>query len=329
MGKSWTAPTTSVAMATYNGARFIEEQLDSIARQSHPVDEVVIADDCSSDETLAIVERSAARLGLAVRILTGSQRLGVVANFERALLACRGDLVFLCDQDDIWYQHKVDRIVSEFVMQPDTLAVFTDAVVVDKNRKPLSDSLLSLSRLNSEERVRIRGGDAFSVLMTRNVATGATMAVRSTLIPIALPTPSGWFHDEWLAITASTMGRVSLLDEPTIEYRQHAANTIGAPRPTTFVDKIRSLGKPSRAERLREAERARLLAARFEATASVVSSIKDAAREKSRHLVVRAGLPHARLMRFPAVSRELVNSGYFRYSHGFRAAIRDLLQTMD
>ena len=316
-------------MATFNGSRFIEEQLVSIARQTHPVEEVVIADDCSRDETLAIVERSAARLGLAVRVLPGSQRLGVVANFERALLACRGDLVFLCDQDDIWYQHKVDRIVSEFVTQPDTLAIFTDAIVVDDFRKPLNDSLLSLSRVTSDERLRIRSGDAFAVLMTRNVATGATMAVRSSLIPIALPTPSGWFHDEWLAMTASTMGRVSLLDEPTIEYRQHAANTIGAPRPTTFLERIRSLGKPSRAERFRAAERARLLAARFDATTNIESNIKDTARAKSRHLVVRASLPHARLLRFPPVSQELMNLGYFRYSHGLRAAIRDLLQTMD
>jgi hypothetical protein len=165
--------------------------------------------------------------------------------------------------------------------------------------------------------------------MTRNVATGATMAVRSSLIARALPTPLGWFHDEWLAMSASTMGRVCLLDEPTIEYRQHAANTIGAPRPTTFVEKVQSLRKPSRAERFRMAERARLLADRFSATSNVESKIKDAALAKSRHLEVRASLPHARLLRLQAVAQELMNLGYLRYSHGLRAAIRDLLQTMD
>lgn len=320
---------TSVAIATYNGARFIEEQLASIAHQSRPVDEVVIADDCSSDETVLLAERAAKQLGLGLTLLRGSARLGVVGNFQRAMLACRGDLVFLSDQDDIWYSHKVEAIVSAFSGHPDLLAVFTDAVVVDERRKCLHESLLALSRLSSAERAKIRAGNAAAVLMTRNVAVGATMAIRSDALHLALPVPEGWYHDEWIALALSLVGRVGLIDEPLIEYRQHHANTIGAPRPTSLAEKLNGLRVPHRNELRCAAQKASRLADRFSEGAQLHDAGRTSLVEKAKHLNIRSELPASKLMRLPSIASELANARYFQYSHGIRAALRDLLQRLD
>jgi glycosyltransferase involved in cell wall biosynthesis len=322
-------PKTSVAIATYNGAKFLEEQLASIARQSVPVDEVVISDDCSTDESVRVSREAVARLGLSARILDNGARLGVASNFERAISACSGEIIFLADQDDVWYPNKVERILGAFAENPRLLAVFSDAVVVDELRRPLHDSLLWLSRLTQTERASIRAGRTFVVLMTRNVATGATMALRSSAVSSALPVPSGWYHDEWLALYLSSVGEVGLIDEPLIEYRQHLSNTIGAPRQLGFLEKLVSLTKLSRDERRQAADRARRLAERFASSPELPPHLRAHALEKREHLRVRAELPKCKLRRLPAVARELANGHYFKYSHGIRAVARDLLQELD
>lgn len=329
MSKLAVRPRTSVAIATYNGAKFLEEQLTSIARQSCPVDEVVVSDDCSSDESVRVAREAAARLGLTARILGNTARLGVASNFERAMTACSGEIVFLADQDDVWYTNKVECVLAAFSENPRLLAAFSDAVVVDERRRPLHDSLLGLSRLTSTERARIRAGGIFDVLMTRNVVAGATMALRASGISLALPVPQGWFHDEWLALFLSSVGEVALIDEPLIEYRQHQSNCVGIPPRTSLLEKYLSLKKLSRAERLQAAERARRLVERFDRAPGLRAPLQLRAIEKREHLRMRAELPKSKLRRFPTIARELANGHYFRYSHGFRAAARDLLQELD
>jgi Glycosyl transferase family 2 len=321
--------STSVAMATYNGRQFLEEQLASIARQTVPVGEIVIADDCSTDGTAALAAEIGGLLGLPTRVLNGRRRLGVAGNFERAIRECSGEIVFLCDQDDIWHPNKVQRILDIFARQPDLLAVFTDAVVVDTQRRPMHESLFDISRVSATERERIHQGQAFNVLMTRNIAVGATMAFRSTQAASVLPVPEGWIHDEWIALGLSIAGKVDLIDEPLIDYRQHQGNAIGAPRPAGLTQKLESLWKPSRSERRTNLKRAEALAARLGAAPDFGERAGAAALEKCRHLRARAALPESRLRRLPAISRELASARYFKYSHGIRAALRDLLQTMD
>lgn len=319
----------SVAIATYQGCRFLEEQIASIARQSRSVDEIIIADDCSDDGTADLAERLLDRFDLQGKVLRSTRNLGVTANFERAICACSGEVVFLCDQDDVWHLEKAKRILQELESRPTLQAVFTDAAVVDENRNELHPSLLALSRLTARERIRIHEGAAFDVLMRRNVATGATMAVRAASLQGLFPVPPNWYHDEWIAINLSTGGRLDLVDEPLIEYRQHGLNTIGAPRLTGLRDKLQSLTKPSRAERRRIARRAEELAEYIGNLASFDSRARAAASEKCRHLRVRAELPNSVLCRLPLISKELVHARYFQYSHGVRAALRDLLQAMD
>ena len=108
----------SVALASYNGERYIAEQLDSIARQTRLPDELIISDDASTDSTPAIVHEFAQRVPFPVRFLQ-HERLGSTGNFELAIAACQGDIIFLCDQDDVWYPNKIEVIEAVFVNRPE------------------------------------------------------------------------------------------------------------------------------------------------------------------------------------------------------------------
>ena len=117
----------SVALATYNGERYLGEQLESILRQTRLPDELVIFDDASTDSTPAIVQEFAKAAPFPVRFQINAERLGSTRNFEAAIRACSGDIIFLCDQDDVWYPDKIARMEERFIKDPEAGAVFTDA----------------------------------------------------------------------------------------------------------------------------------------------------------------------------------------------------------
>lgn len=124
--------TVSVAMCTYNGAQYIEEQLLSILHQSVPVDEIVICDDGSTDETIEIIKRIKRDAAIPISIHINEPHLGVNLNFEKAIKLCHGDIIFLSDQDDIWEENKVDTIIDYFSTHEDKNVVFGDAVLIDR-----------------------------------------------------------------------------------------------------------------------------------------------------------------------------------------------------
>lgn len=126
---------TSVAMCTYNGAKYIREQLDSILNQSHLVDEIVICDDGSIDETIEIIKRIKRNTAIPISIYINEPHLGVNLNFEKAIKLCQGDIIFLSDQDDIWEENKVDTIIGYFSTHEDKNVVFGDAVLINRGGK--------------------------------------------------------------------------------------------------------------------------------------------------------------------------------------------------
>ena len=121
----------SVALCTYNGAKYIEEQIRSILDQTLPVDEIVVCDDGSTDETPQIVEEIAKDVSVDIHVYRNDNNLGVCANFQKAVDLCQGDIVFLSDQDDIWYPHKVKTIVDWFDNNPNKSVVFSNADLID------------------------------------------------------------------------------------------------------------------------------------------------------------------------------------------------------
>jgi len=256
-------PRIGVALCTYNGARYLQAQLDSVLAQSMPVDEVVIGDDGSSDATLSIVASFATRarsMGIGVTVVQHQRNLGYVLNFSDAMQRCRADIIFLCDQDDVWHPDRVEAAVRRFHADPALLLLHSDARLVDGHGDALGGTLLEVLRVHPAEIDLERSGQALDAILLRNFVTGATCALRRSLLAQGLPIAARWSHDEWLAVIASLQGGLDLLPRPTIDYRQHGSNQIGASR-RSFLQRLRGLDLLDAVARQRTAERLHALQA--------------------------------------------------------------------
>lgn len=198
----------SVCMASFNGARYIGEQVASILSQLGEGDELIVSDDGSTDGTCDVVRAFG---DARVRLVVNEGRHGVVGNFENALCKARGEIVFLSDQDDVWLAGHVSECV-EALGRVDL--VVTDCVVTDGELRVVSPSFFEL---------RGSSGAGFWRNLVRNSYLGATMAFRRSLLEVALPFPSRLpgFHDMWLGSLAALTGRVGFLDHKGILYRRH------------------------------------------------------------------------------------------------------------
>lgn len=323
--------TISVALCTHNGAEFIEAQLRSILAQSVLPIQIVISDDASQDETLSVVHGvfgtdDVEALGITVTVMNHVKNVGVTSNFERALLACTGDLVALCDQDDIWHPDRLESAQRRFEDASELLLLHSDARLVDRNGAPLGYSLFDALDLTDEERAAITGGRGLEALLKRNLITGATTMIRRTLVDRATPFPKPWVHDEWLGIVAAATGRIDLLPEQLIDYRQHGANQIGVRR-LGIRGKIGRIFEPRGGRNLYLASRAAVMASRLALLGDLVPErIMELADGKLHHLKVRAELPDRRLGRLAPVLREIRTGRYSRFSRGRGDILRDLLQ---
>ena len=311
----------SVALASYNGERYIAEQLDSIARQTRLPDELVISDDASTDSTPAIIQDFAQRVPFPVRFLQ-HERLGSTRNFELAIAACQGDIIFLCDQDDVWYPNKTEIIEAAFMNQPHAGAVFTDADVVDENLRPLGSQLWRFFRFKSEEQAQLAAGDALGVLLRHPVATGATMAFRSSFRDFLLPMPPTW-HDAWIALLIGAASHLVALPTPLIAYRQHSHNQVGVPRRGRNRDKtVADIYGPR--VLLYETAQARLLEFADHFPSGPKLSYRFS--EVINLLRARATLPEARWRRLPIALQGLIAYRYHRYAYGWGSFLKDILR---
>jgi glycosyltransferase involved in cell wall biosynthesis len=215
-------PTVSVALCTYNGAPFIAAQLESILQQTRPPDEVIVSDDGSTDETLSIVGKIAARYPSRVRVVQNPRRLGVIKNFESAIAQVTGEIIFLSDQDDVWLENRIARMLIPFAARSETTLVYCNARLVDQDLQPLGPTVFEARdemRLATRHAARdvIRGVD-LGVL-------GSMMAMRATLRPFVLPIEEVWgAHDHWIIFIAHALDGVTAVDETLMYYRRHERN---------------------------------------------------------------------------------------------------------
>ena len=321
-------PTVTVALCSYNGEAFLGEQLASLAAQTRLPDEVIIGDDHSTDSTLDLIDRFARTAPFPVQVLKKDVNAGTSANFTDTMRHSRGDVVFLSDQDDRWVRHKVERMVAEFERRPELLVLHTNARLVDAEGRPLGTDLFGALEISRREIVRVKSGHAFDALIRRNVATGATMAVRRRLLDIALPTPGDWVHDEWLATIAAGLGHgtVDVLEESLIDYRQHGRNQIGARR-LTLREKIERLFRKRGTYFDWQLRRATILVEKVRSLGSLISGDKvEMLNEKLVHVSFRASLPRNRLLRIAPMFVEIAAGRYGRYSTGLRSVVRDIFE---
>jgi glycosyltransferase involved in cell wall biosynthesis len=325
--------SVSVALCTHNGVAFIEEQLRSVLDQSLSPGEIVVSDDASTDATVSVVEavveswrRAHSDRPLRLRILRNSTPLGVTANFDQALAACTGDLIALCDQDDLWHLDRLERMKAEFDRRPALRLLHTDARLVDETGVATGQTLLATLAVSDGDRRAVHDGHAMDALLRRNIVTGATTLVRRELLDSAHPFPTEWVHDEWLAIVAAATGEVDFLEEPLIDYRQHGGNQIGASS-LDISGKFARLRAPRTARNLRLLRRTEVLAQRaagFRPAASTQTLAKIDA--KRRHERMRAALPAVRIRRIIPVARAWRAGNYDRFGLGLQDVLRDLVQ---
>lgn len=211
---SHSVPLISIALCTYNGERYLVEQLDSILAQTYPRLEIVISDDGSSDATPALLQ-DYARRDPRIILLKNSRNLGFVKNFERALSACGGDYIALADQDDIWLPNKIQRLYETI---GDALLIYSRVDLIDSQGAPIDRVFPSVNRLE--------GGCALSLIFD-NCVTGHACLLRREMLVHALPMPEGLLaHDQWLAIVAAASGRLAAGREVLSHYRMHSANAL-------------------------------------------------------------------------------------------------------
>lgn len=217
-----------VVLPTYNGVLYLEAQIDSIYNQTVRPERLLLRDDGSSDGTQELISELQNCYGAWLHVLPADGKLGCIANVNQLLEATTGLYVALADQDDLWMPEKLERslvLMKQLEACHGTstpLLVHSDLELVDKDGAPLGFSYLKRQRLNP---LRTAPVD----LALTNVVTGCTVLVNRALLEKALPIPTkALMHDWWLALVASVFGRIELLPRPTVQYRQHGANLLGA-----------------------------------------------------------------------------------------------------
>lgn len=236
-----TKTTLSVALCTCNGEEYIEKQLQSILCQDLSVDEIVVSDDLSTDATLDIVREIASTTSIPIRILTNntSSHYGVCANFEKAINATTGDIIFFSDQDDVWMPYKTKIIKDWFEHHMDKQLVFTNAFLIDDKGIRFMDNesnvLSMVSNLQTSDNVLeqlCESNYMLEAFLNGNICTGATMAGKRSLVrglPLLRLGEGKLHHDAILALLGIEQHTIGYCPQKTIEYRLHSQQVCGMP----------------------------------------------------------------------------------------------------
>ena len=309
-------------MATYNGAAFVREQLDSILAQTRLPDELVVCDDCSTDETVQILREYAERSRVPIRIFVNDANLRSTKNFEKAIGLCTGDIIALSDQDDVWMPHKLQIIERRFASEPDLGLVFSNGFLIDESGGAIPGDMWSRWRFNRGLQNSVRKGrKAYELLVSRHFMTGATMAFRSSLRTLILPIPDGldtFIHDRWIAVIVAGVARVSAIEDKLIAYRLHPQQQMGVGR-TAFQEFV----VPAHCSSDRRA--LDLILGRLSADEKVDPEFLRTLDARRRHLAAREAVSGNLVGRFQMVAREYLSGRYLRYSFGTAQAVRDVL----
>lgn len=237
-------PLVSVVVATFNGARFIAEQLESIINQSYTPLEIIITDDASTDETVSVLSKYAEQHN-HIKVITSEENVGFLKNFERGVRLANGEYIALSDQDDIWLPEKIEILMRE---RKDHALVYCNSELVDANGKNLGIKLTDLKNLiDFDSPINYTVG---------GTASGHAMLVKKEAILTSLPWPAMVTHDYWIGFVSTFYGPLKFVDKVLVLYRQHDANVVGI---TAGVAKATKRKKTKRERNELARERIRLM----------------------------------------------------------------------
>ena len=214
-------------LAVFNGEKYLAEQIDSILNQTISDIKIVIRDDGSSDSSPEIIKEYAEKFADRITLLSGKPTGGAKTNFSEMLKAVDDDYIMFSDQDDVWFPTKaqitLDKMLKvENCEREKPVLVHTDLKVTDKELKVIAESFFAFQKIYPDNL-------SINRLLVQNYVTGCTIMINRALKNRALPMPTGAvMHDWWLALTAAVFGKTGTVFEPTLYYRQHGGNEIGA-----------------------------------------------------------------------------------------------------
>jgi glycosyltransferase involved in cell wall biosynthesis len=211
-------PLISIVLGAYSGEKYLKEQINSILEQTYTNIELVVVDDCSTDNTPAILSTFADKYE-NVHVYFNEKNIGFVRNFEKAVKYAQGEFIAFADQDDIWLPEKIQRLVDNI---GDNVLIYSDSAYIDGSGRLMGKKL-------SDYRNWIKGKNLYAVDSDSIWVTGHAMLFRRELLDLALPFPFSSYisHDVWLAYIAMLKGTITFIPEVLVLYRQHGNNVAG------------------------------------------------------------------------------------------------------
>lgn len=314
----------SVALCTFNGARFLQAQLNSLLGQVRMPDELVVCDDGSADATPQILAAFRAEAPFPVRLFSNPANLGSTANFTQAIEWCEGDVIVLSDQDDVWHADKLVRIETVFSAAPEIGGIFSDGILIDAQGRTLRGGLWRSVGFGPGKQAAVRAGQGLDLLLRANFVTGATLAFRASLKDFLLPVPAGWVHDYWIASLLAAISRLDFIDAALVKYRCHTGQQLGIRR--SMAELWCRLAETDNAVYLAAEKRWSEVCERLRCSGDGRDSLAAAkCQAAAAHMHRRGTLSRQRIRRLPAIIKETANGNYFRYSLGISSILRDIL----
>jgi glycosyltransferase involved in cell wall biosynthesis len=312
-----TKKTISIALCTYNGERFLKDQLDSYCRQTRLPDELIVCDDGSEDGTVQLIQEFAKNSPFPVRLYRNEKNLGFARNFQQALSLCRGAIIALSDQDDIWIDDRLARFEQIFLSDFTIGYAFCDAAIVDENLQDLGYTFWDVYKAFEKKPIKFNALEFTNILLSkRSSIAGCLIVMQSDIAKLTMPLPDLWHHDDWIPFAGSLLKSVMMIPETLIKYRLHSTQSAGIPIKRTSRKRYLHLAKKWQIAQARIIEDDVYLHCRINIVARIGAKIK--------HLKARGQMPKNLLKRLLAVIREIKSFRYFNYSSGLKSAAKDL-----
>lgn len=227
-----------ILLATYNGEKFVKEQIESILNQTYENFNLIISDDASTDNTLNILEEYEKK-DTRIKVFKKEKNKGLIDNFEFLLKNVTSDYFMFSDQDDIWKKDKIEKSINKLKEESSGL-VYTDLEIVDEKLNVIYPSYWKYKQIHK----KIIKYNNFEALYLNNFVTGCTILAKSKYIKDILPLPRNSkfvLHDYWTALIISAKDKISYVEEPTIQYRQHKNNRVGSSRKSDQLENFEDL----------------------------------------------------------------------------------------
>jgi len=228
----------SICIATYNGERYLKKQLNSICSQTYENIEIIIQDDCSSDNTIKIIE--AYQQKHPIKLFQNNTNLGYIKNFESLVAKANGEYIALCDQDDIWEKDKIELLVKNI---DSASLIYANSLLIDADDTSLEKTLQEKLKNNF-----ISSQEPLNFLFDNSVSAHA-MLFKKELVPTIVPFPQQIYFDAWIAMNAANKQGVRYLNKNLVYYRQHANNTLGNTTKKSISTKTKIANKVKKKEK--------------------------------------------------------------------------------